>query len=217
VEVLIALAIAGLVVGAVHQLLAAAFRQDEFVRRSEAARTAAGTLAAIIERDLSDVYVLGSDEGPLVLSASPGAPKYTTELAFCTASTALDAGRQQQPLVRRVRYALVPAPEPGGRLSLSRAVIPYPGEDAQPQQVTELTRHVVRFLVEASDGREWHDEWPPGEAQALPRAVRVSFALSGGHASEVRILEPFDLESSLPEELLGPRRRLHESGREPMP
>ncbi|MFO7857394.1 MAG: prepilin-type N-terminal cleavage/methylation domain-containing protein, partial [Ectothiorhodospiraceae bacterium] len=114
VEVVLALAVAGLVMATVHRLLAVSYRQSEHITRAQSRRQAMATLGEILRADLTAFCPLGTGGRPIELrirSAVAGAPQ---ELTFTTAGPRLWPAPQQEPLARRVTYRMVASPTGAG-------------------------------------------------------------------------------------------------------
>ncbi len=191
VEVVLALAVAGLVMATVHRLLTTSYRQGDYIVRAQADREAMATLAEILRADLTAFCPVASDGRPVELrsrSALPGAPQ---SLSFTTAAPRLGPAPAQEPLARRVAY-LVTSSSTGTGVALQRDVAPFPGEEVPPRSAT-LTPELGAFRVEVFDGEQWYEVWPPEEEEdyRLPRAVRVKFAPAGGEP-ETELTVPLD-------------------------
>jgi len=185
VEVLLALAVMGIVLAAAHQFLTSTVRHTDVVWRRADSRAAAGTLADVLERDLSGVYPREGDGPSLVLSLPLGVAGSGMELAFDTSTPALDLPGEQAPDVRRVVYRLEASRAVPGSYALYRAVRAYPGKQTQTGGGMLLADGLAMFEAAAFDGGQWLQQWPSGGAKGLPAAVRVSFEHDGRRTTVV--------------------------------
>ncbi len=183
IEVLLALAVIGIVLGAAHEFLASTVQRTDAVYADADGRTAAATLADVIGRDLDGIYPREGAVPTFVLTLPLGVAGSGMTLSFDTASPALDLPQDQAPDVRRVVYSLEPSQARPGRYLLYRAVVPFPAglRDAGPGEV--LADGLDKFGAAAFDGAQWLSEWPHGDAKGLPNAVRVTFERDGRQRS----------------------------------
>ena len=185
VEVLLALAVMSIVLAAAHAVLTSTVRRTDLVMRGADRRAAAGTLSDVLERDLSGLYPRKGTEPPFVLSLPLGMPGSGMELAFDTATPALEPSGGQVPQVRRVIYRLAASQATPGTYSLWRAVRSFPSRQKPLDRGALLADGLSAFEAAAFDGAQWASQWPKGEAKGLPNAVRVRFVLAGREAAFV--------------------------------
>jgi type II secretion system protein J len=189
VEVLLALAVMGIVLAAAHEFLTGTVRHTDAVWRSADDRAADGTLAEVLRRDLSGIYLRGGTELPFALALPLGVAGSGTTMAFDTTSTALDLPDEQTPDVRRVVYRLEASRAVPGTYALYRAVRAYPGPRQEADRGTLLADGLSEFEAEAYDGAQWLKKWPPDEAKGLPGAVRVNFERAGRRQSVLAAMD----------------------------
>ncbi len=189
VEVLLALAVMGIVLAAGHEFLTSTVRRADAVWTGADRRTAAGTLADVIARDLSGIYPREGTAPPLVLTLPLGVAGSGMTLSFDTANPALELPGEQVPDVRRVVYSLEPSQAQPGTYALYRAVVAYPAAQRDVGRGERLADGLSAFSVAVFDGSQWLTRWPQGEAKGLPRAVRVSFERDGRRRSVVAAVD----------------------------
>ena len=84
VEVLLALALIGIVLAAAHEVLTSTVRRADLVLRGADRRAAADTLAGVLEQDLSGLYPRKGATPSFVLSLPLGVAGSGMELSFPT-------------------------------------------------------------------------------------------------------------------------------------
>ena len=183
VEVLLALAVMGIVLAAGHEFLSSTVRRTDAVQADGDRRAAAATLADVLRRDLSGIYPREGTAPPLVLTLPLGVAGSGMTLSFDTASPALDLPGDEEPDVRRVVYSLEPSQAQPGTYAVYRAVIDYPAPQHDAGRGQLLADGLSAFEVGAFDGSQWRTRWPLGEASGLPTGVRVTFERDGRRGS----------------------------------
>ena len=179
VEVLLALAVIGIVLAAAHEVLTSTVRRTDMVLRGADRRAAADTLAGVLEQDLSGLYPRKGAAPSFVLSLPLGVAGSGMELSFDTATPALDLPGGQAPEVRRVVYRLAASQATPGTYALWRAVRVYPSKQKPLDKGALLADGLSTFEAAAYDGAQWVSQWPKGEATGLPGGVTVRFGLAG--------------------------------------
>lgn len=169
VEILVALALSGLLVMGLQAMLVGARRAE----RRLAARTAAGRSSAVLadwlHQDLEN------------LTAGSQPQLQDNQLLLTTVNSL----RSQRPTPRaavNVRYRLVPVAQ--GELRLERSEWDF-GTDAPPQGVP-LGPELRASQWQVFDGRQWVQRWPPPTPRP-GRALRWNWQISDGNSGQVII------------------------------
>jgi prepilin-type N-terminal cleavage/methylation domain-containing protein len=183
VEVLLALALMGIVLAAAHEVLTSTVRRTDMVLRGADRRVAAGTLADVLAGDLAGLYPRKGAAPSFTLSLPLGVAGSGMELAFDTSTPALGLPQGQVPEVRRVTYHLAASQATPGTYALWRAVADYPSKQKPLDKGALLADGLSTFEASAFDGAQWVNQWPKGEGTGLPAGVRLSFGLAGREES----------------------------------
>lgn len=167
-EVLLALALTTLLVGAVFSFLEnLGRRRDELARSAQRARELA-TLIDRIEGDLAAAVVSDARGGPGVIGRS-------AEISVLTRRVVPTSGRTEGDL-SRTSYAFDPAE------GLIRAGIGVAPSDAPPAEIAAEGVRSLRFRY--FDGRAWRSEFESQQAKTLPAAIEI--AIWSGERSSAR-------------------------------
>lgn len=210
VEVLVALVLVAVVLGAAHSLWAATARQNEMTWHVQQQRAAAGTVAEVLERDLAGFYPRWSEQPPLELARSGMAAARRLELTLTTAADQFSPAGGQRPLVRRVTYRIEPSPQRTGAYRMRRSEAAYPA-DGRARGELLLMDGITSFEVEAYDGTDWVDEWPVGDSVREPVALRVRVGFAGSNAPGLEIVKAFDVDRAARVRIMPRRERQEET------
>jgi len=183
-EMLVALAIMGILASGLYMSLHIAFRAQKSAERT-IAPVRAGTLALeLLRRDLvSALPPTGILAGAFI--GEDAKAEFSTEDADLLVfySTVEDAGRGATG-IRMIEFALA-STEDGSEKILVRRVTENLLAPIMPEPVEEvLCRNVKSLNVRHFDGTEWQDSWDSGMAgDTLPLAVEVTLTLPDPDAS----------------------------------
>lgn len=167
-EVLLALALTTLLVGAVFSFLEnLGRRRDELASSAQRSRELA-TLMDRIEGDLAATVVSDARGGPGVIGKS-------AEISVLTRRVVARSGRTEGDL-SRASYAFDPAE------GLIRAGIGVAPSDAPPTEIAAEGVRSLRFRY--FDGRAWRSEFESQQAKTLPAAIEI--AIWSGERSSAR-------------------------------
>lgn len=188
IEILIAVTVFAIVLGAMSTVLFGAFRmRNSMTRNLDDARPIQVALSSI-RRDLGGIVPPGGTfSGPLQTPANGGTilPGQISP-CFYTTTAILDEDAPWGE-IQKVFYALIDSTNRTGGKDLVRAVnqnlLPVMIEEQPVQQV--LLSGVQNVLFSFYDGTQWRDSWDSttadpttGQTNALPLAIKVQLQLS---------------------------------------
>ncbi|MFA9476731.1 type II secretion system protein GspJ [Phycisphaerales bacterium AB-hyl4] len=184
IEVLLALSLSTLLIGAVYWSLAAAFDAH---RRSERVVGPPRTAEVVLEQLRADLRGAVRPGGYLAaefVSLDASVARGAGERALVFYTTAGTAGEARTAGVRRVEWALS---QPSNELLADRpAVVRRVADNLLAPVVDEgyeqvLALEVVELTFRFYDGSQWEDDWDSTErGDALPWAVEVTLGLAEG-------------------------------------
>lgn len=183
-EVLVALAIASVVFGAVFLVYRTAAATAIRQRDNERSTFAPGATFAALQRDIGQLVPDGIDEQCVLklVAQNDATAERLSELSFCcwqpdaavregmwaTAETV--AWRVEKPGTRDARLARTSAAATGPGRTVVTTNYFLPG--------------IAQFHLQLHDGTAWLDTWPPeqeaGEKAVRPRTLRIALALRDG-------------------------------------
>ncbi len=178
IELLVALALAILLLGAVYGVYRTATQTLSDQQRRHAAD--APTVAALdrLSRDLTCAWFSVPDPA-CTFRLEPGdAGTLGPELTFCTLERPNDEPDPMRADALQVTYQLVSDEKRGSLLVRAHRPLSGPGSD-QPPRTNSLVAGVQVFRVRVFDGIEWHDAWPTAEEETRPCAARIELQTSG--------------------------------------
>lgn len=177
IELLLAVAIAGVVVALVYSIYHTVTRVADSQRERRDGAGAALRAVDTLARDLACTFVTGDDaECSFALkTATPEA----ADLSFCTAVLPAQEADPRWCVIERVAYRVAPAP--GRRRALVRESRPVAGPGSSgPPATNLLVAAVASFRIELFDGETWSAEWPGESSGPCPRAARIEIGLADG-------------------------------------
>lgn len=174
IEVLVTLALTGLVVSAALALYGLAVRYDHGRLRRLNAPEAVDAALRQVAADLTCAMACEADDARCAfrLQAEDGVDR-SFALSFCRSSPAPGLRDAQWARTVRVDYRLRKGPSSEGLL-LERLERDLSGAEAWPPPVTQqLARAVRSWRIEVFDGARWTEAWPTDGGAGLPKAARL--------------------------------------------
>ncbi|MBP7829212.1 MAG: prepilin-type N-terminal cleavage/methylation domain-containing protein [Kiritimatiellae bacterium] len=181
VELLIAMAIAGLLVGVVYALYHTVMTAVSGRRVRDEELVRAGRAIDAVSADLAALFPAPGEEGRVRLGLEEPGATNRSDLAFCTLRLSPGEADSRWLEVRRVRYRLDPVGGEAGRLLCEHRPVSGPGAEAMA--TNELFVGAAAFRVRFYDGAEWQSEWEGTAEQMAPRAARIELDLPGENRS----------------------------------
>jgi type II secretion system protein J len=175
IELLLAIAIAGLILGVVYALYHTVTTavSGRRVRDDELGR--AGRALETISRDLAALFPGPAEDCNIHLNAAEGADSNRSEMAFCTFRLPEGEADPRWLDVYRVTYRV----DAGDVLVCVQGPLAGPG--AETVETNNLVAGVSGFRVSLYDGAEWKAEWGGDTAEKMaPRAARIELELRRG-------------------------------------
>ncbi len=168
-ELLLAVAISGLVLTAVYSSLSLGLKV--FRRAKGEVSVEAQTILDKLSQHLRSAYLFPDTKSDLIFLGSPQSLRFTA-----TAPLRPSAGSGDEESLMMVRYYLVPSGKQGlSALMLSaRPRTRAPEEESAPPAQT-LSDAIANLKIDYFDGENWSDFW--NSSQQLPRSVRLSLMM----------------------------------------
>ena len=181
VELLIAVAIAGIVLVSVYSSFALGLRSWKSV--DDRADYTAQNILIQLTRELRCAYQTGKEDARFVFQGNAASLRFTT-----VAPIDEDMPRSGMSDLRRVRYSLGEGDDPAVRSLLYEISDAAGSGDVPANKPRCLSRRITVLTFAFYDGKTWRQEW--NSAVRLPEAVQVSLRLRGAsaHSSEICFL-----------------------------
>lgn len=196
-EMLAALALAGVLAGGVYASLHIGFRARASAETSIAPARAAMLALELLRRDVTTALPpTGILAGPFIGEQGAASAEGADRLELHALVTDPVSGI---PGIRKVEFDLVPAENGAGFLLVRRVtanllapVVPEPEEEV-------LCRHVVSFGLHYFDGFSWLDSWHSTvQGDSAPAAVEVTLGVHPPGAEEYVLTRRFLVPASAP-------------------
>lgn len=178
VELLLAMMIAGLILGVVYALYHTVTMAVSGRRLRDDELSRAGRAMETISRDLSALFPGPVEDCDIRLSFSEGGDTNRSEVAFCTLRLPEGEPDPRWVDVRQVRYRVDTGPDRGDILVCEARPLAGPGSEAV--ETNDLVAGVSGFRVSLYDGTEWKTEWKNTAEKISPRAARIEVELRRG-------------------------------------
>ncbi|MBU1694486.1 MAG: prepilin-type N-terminal cleavage/methylation domain-containing protein [Verrucomicrobia bacterium] len=174
IELLLAVAIAGLLLGVVYALYhtVTAAVSGRRVRDDELGR--AGRAIETISQDFAALFPGPAEDCNIRLNAAEGADPNRSEMAFCTFRL---PGGETDPRWLEVCRVTYRVDSEDVLLCVRR---PLAGPGAEAEETNDLVAGVSGFRVSLYDGAEWKAEWGDSAEKNTPLAARVELEMRRG-------------------------------------